>query len=281
VLNAIRGHDGGLVGYAKVTRDLTERRQLEEERVSRARAEEAVRLRDEFLSIASHDLKTPLTTLQIELQLLEQRRALLDEKELKRLDRAVRSAARLGALVDSLLDVSRIAAGQLVLQREPIDLAQVLALLVDSFQGVAARAGCTLTLETPRPVRGTWDRLRLEQVVTNLIANALKYGARGPVKVSLASENGAAVIEVSDLGPGIPEDALDRIFTRFERAAPARHYGGLGLGLYVSREIVRAEGGTIAARNLAGGGACFTVRLPLERPGADRTEAPREEAGAP
>src|SRR6185295_16410093 len=116
---------------------------------------------------------------------------------------------------DSLLDVSRIASGQLVLQREPLDLAQVLALLVDSLQGVSARAGCTLTLDAAIPVRGTWDRLRLEQVVTNLIANALKYGAHGPVKVSLATEDRAAVIEVSDRGPGIPEDALDRIFSRF------------------------------------------------------------------
>jgi hypothetical protein len=227
------------------------------------KAEQAVHARDEFLSIASHELKTPLTTLQIELQALERKTDIQDEKAVKRVARAIRSAGRLSALVDALLDVSRITTGQLALQRERLDLAEVLAVLIDQLQGLSARAGCTLVLETAGPVHGTWDRLRLEQVVTNLVSNAFKYGAEGRVTVSLSVDGGDAVIEVSDEGPGVPQDALERIFVRFERASPRTHYGGLGLGLYVSREIVEAEGGTIAARNLEGRGARFTVRLPL------------------
>jgi signal transduction histidine kinase len=117
------------------------------------------------------------------------------------------------------------------------------------------------------PVMGTWDRPRLQQVLMNLLANAMKYGAGGPVTVTVSTDAGEAVIEVADKGPGIREEDLARIFRRFERAVSVRHYGGLGLGLYVSREIVRAQGGTISARNLASGGACFTVRLPMDGPG--------------
>jgi PAS domain S-box-containing protein len=272
VITALRDETGALTGFAKVTRDLTERRETQERQRKHdeelLHAEEAVRLRDEFLSIASHDLKTPLTTLQIELQALERKTDIQDEKAVKRVARAVRSAGRLSALVDALLDVSRITTGQLVLQPERIDLTEVLDVLIDQLQGVSTRAGCTLVLETAGPVHGTWDRLRIEQVVTNLVSNALKYGAEGRVTVSLSVDGGDAVIEVSDEGPGVPRDALERIFVRFERAAPRTHPGGLGLGLYVSREIVEAEGGTITARNLEGRGARFTVRLPLNGPAA-------------
>ena len=103
----------------------------------------------------------------------------------------------------------------------------------------------------------------MDQVVMNLLSNALKYGAGDPVHVALSIDADHVVIEVTDVGPGIPDDDLGRIFERFERAAPLRHFGGLGLGLYVAREIVNAQGGTISARNLPHRGSCFTVRLPI------------------
>jgi PAS domain S-box-containing protein len=267
VLTAIRGAAGELLGFTKVTRDLTERRRLDDERLRRALAEEAVRLRDEFLSIASHELKTPLTTLQIELRGLAERLgadadADADRKLVKRVERAARSADRMGALIESLLDVGRIAAGNLSLKPERLDLSRELAAIVDNLQGIAAAAGCELTLRTTATIIGFWDRLRLGQVVMNLAANAFKYGAGAPVTVSAFVEGGEAVIQVVDGGPGIPEQDLGRIFGRFERAAPIRNYGGLGLGLYVSHQIVSALGGAIEARNRAEGGACFTVRLP-------------------
>jgi PAS domain S-box-containing protein len=260
VTTALRDRAGELTGYALVTRDLTERRNAE---LSRARAEEAIRLRDEFLSVASHELRTPLTTLQIELRGLYDQRQTCGNRVAKRIERSVRNADRLDALIESLLDVSRIATGKLVLRPASVDLSQILPPVLDDMRLTAAKAGCTLSLSAKGPVHGTWDRPRLQQVLMNLLANAMKYGAGGPVTVTLDTDGDDAVIEVADKGPGIREQDLSRIFRRFERAVSVRHYGGLGLGLYVSREIVRAQGGTIAARNLSGGGACFTVRLPI------------------
>jgi len=264
VLTAIHGSTGGLVGFAKVTRDLTERRRLDDERVQRAQAEEAVRLRNEFLMIASHELKTPLTTLQIELAALREGIPGADARVARRLERAARNADRLSALVESLLDVSRIASGRLALKLERLELSAALSELVDGMRDVAARAGCALSFQAHGSIHGSWDRLRLEQVVMNLLSNAIKYGAGSPIAVSAWTDADDVVIEVADQGPGIPEEDLGRIFERFERAASLRHHGGLGLGLYLSRQIVAAQGGTISARNLREGGTCFTVRLPRE-----------------
>jgi signal transduction histidine kinase len=239
---------------------------LEREREARAAAQEAVRLREEFLSIASHELKTPLATLQIDLQGLSDGRGACDDRAMRKVERALRSTKRLTALVDSLLDVSRIATGQLALKAERFDLSLVLTQLVDGLQSSAARAGCVLTIDAQAALFGTWDRLRVEQVVMNLVFNAFKYAGAAPISVTVGTDDGGAVIEVRDGGPGIAADALARIFSRFERAAPLRHYGGLGLGLYVSQQIVETHGGTISARNLPERGACFTVRLPLVPP---------------
>jgi PAS domain S-box-containing protein len=280
VITALRNEAGELTGFAKVTRDLSERRraeedrrQLEDERIQRATAEEAVRLRDEFLSIASHELRTPLTAIQIELHALQDRAGTDDPRLAKRLARAARNTDRLAALVESLMDVSRIAAGRLTLTPEPLELSQVLSQVVDGLRGSATKARCELSFAATGPVNGSWDRLRLEQVVVNLVGNALKYGAGAPVHVSLTNDGAEAVIDVVDGGPGVPNADLKRIFERFERAASVRHYGGMGLGLYVSREIVHAMNGSITARNLPGGGACFTVRLPCEVSTAARRSA--------
>jgi PAS domain S-box-containing protein len=274
ILTAIHDKAGTLVGYAKVVRDLTERRRLDAERLQRVRAEESLRVRDEFLSIASHELKTPLTSLQIELYALRERVAEKpgDDRLARKLDRASRNADRLSGLVDTLLDVSRIATGRLTLKPERFDLVDAVGQVIDGMQGAAARAGCTMLFTPPpAPILGFWDRLRFEQVVMNLLSNAFKYGAGEPVTLALSSADGEAVLEVRDRGPGIAAQDMDRIFERFERASPMRHYGGLGLGLYVSREIVRAEHGSITAHNLAEGGACFQVRLPVEPVSAPST----------
>jgi PAS domain S-box-containing protein len=262
VLSAIYDRSGVLIGFAKITRDLTDRQRLDDERVKRAGAEEAVRTRDEFLSIASHELRTPLTAIQIELHALQDAANKADPRLAKRLARAARNADRLAALVESLMDVSRLASGRLALKPERMDLVPVLAQLVDSLHGSAAKARCEISFGATGSVWGAWDRLRLEQIVMNVIGNALKYGAGAPVRVSLAAAADHAVIEVADGGPGIPEADLARIFGRFERAVSPRHYGGLGLGLYVSRQLVEAMGGAIDARNLPAGGACFSIRLP-------------------
>ncbi|RKH45653.1 sensor histidine kinase [Corallococcus sp. AB050B] len=233
-------------------------------------AREAVRQRDEFLGIASHELKTPLTPLSLKVQLLQKQVVNLaregkdvpTDRVAEALDVVQRQVRRLSGLVDNLLDVSRITAGRLRLELEEMDLASVAAEILYRFSAAAAQAGTELGLEAPVPVVGRWDRLRLEQVVTNLVSNALKYGAGQPVIVSVEANGTLARLTVKDHGIGIAPDDLARIFERFERAVSDRHYGGLGLGLYITRQIVEAFGGTVSAVSTPGEGSTFILELP-------------------
>lgn len=262
VITALRDPQGTLIGFAKVTRDLTERRQLEEERIRVAHAEEAVRLRDEFLSLASHELKTPLTVLRLQLEALRERIAPDDRGALAKLDRSDRAGQRLTELVEALLDVSRIATGRFTLHFERADLADIVATAVDRLQEAVAIAGCTISLRADHAV-GSWDRSRIDQIVLNLVSNAIRYAAGTPIRVTVTRHGDDAIIEVRDGGPGLPGGQPSRIFERFERGASMRHFAGLGLGLYVVRQITEAHGGAVTAENSVDGGACFTVRLPL------------------
>jgi len=264
VLTPIRDGSERLLGFVKITRDLTDRRKAEEERLRLVQAREAIRLRDEFLSIASHELKTPLAALLLLLGSLRNRMVAVDVQIAKNFERATRIGTRMGQLVDALLDVSRIASGKLRLNLEPFDLGDSAREVTDRMRESAAAAECELSLEVSGPVEGRWDRLRIEQVLMNLISNSIKYAAGRPICVSVARDGETALIEVSDSGPGIPAAQLPRVFERFERAASARHYGGMGLGLYVARQIAETHGGSISATNLDRGGVRFTVRLPIE-----------------
>jgi PAS domain S-box-containing protein len=257
VLTPIRDANGELRGFAKVVRDLTERREAEEERLRLAQAQEAVRLRDEFLSIAAHELRTPLTALLLQLQSLEKSAANRGTTT-----PALRSARRLASLVEMLLDVSRIATGRLDLSRENVDLVQLAREAIDRYSDEASRVGSQVVLEGEESVRGNWDPLRLEQVFSNLLGNSLKYAAGSSVTVRVSGRDGDGRFEIADRGPGIGADDVSRIFGRFERAAPSRHYGGLGLGLYIARQVVEAHGGSIGVRETPGGGATFSVVLP-------------------
>jgi signal transduction histidine kinase len=261
-ITAMRDSSGTLVGYAKVTRDLSERRKLEQERLAHAHAQEAVRLRDEFLSLASHELKTPLTVLQLQLDALRERLGATDHTVRAKLERSMRAAQRLGELVEALLDVSRIATGGFVLRRECADMAEIVSIAVDRLHEAAAAAGCALSVVAEKAI-GQWDRSRIDQVISNLVSNAIRYAAGTPIEVSVTRDTTSVVIAVRDHGPGLGEGQLPRIFERFERGVPIRHFGGLGLGLYLVRQITEAHGGSITANNAEGGGACFMVRMPL------------------
>ena len=228
----------------------------------------AVRTRDDFLSVASHELKTPLTPLRLELDQL--RRVLADipafpSEALALVDSAKRQTVRLGGLVEALLDISRIAEGRLELHREELDLVEIAGEVIDRFRGQAAAAQSSIVLWAPARARGRWDRMRLDQVLSNLLSNAIKYGRGKPIAVEIAVESGRAIVAVRDRGIGIAVPDLDRIFGRFERAVPSRHYGGLGLGLYIANEIVRAHGGEILVESRRGEGSTFKVVLPQER----------------
>jgi PAS domain S-box-containing protein len=233
-------------------------------------AEDAVRLRDEFLGIASHELKTPLTPLRLKLQALQRQASeamvggapLVAERVSDSLDVALRQVRKLNDLVDNLLDVSRISAGRLRLEMEAVDLSSVAAEVLGRFAPSAEKLGCELELHAPEPVFGRWDRLRVEQLVTNLLSNALKYGPGRPVVVRVEEDGERARLTVQDQGIGIAEEDLGRIFERFERAVSDRHYGGLGLGLYITRQIVEAFGGTVRVTSQPGMGSTFTLELP-------------------
>ena len=245
-----------------MTRDLTERLHAQEEQLRLAHAEEAVRLRDEFLSIAAHELRTPLSAVQLQLQGLLERPEGLDPRTRAKVERACRSGERLVTLVDTLMDVSRITTGSLSLNPRHFDLTVAVQDVVERFREHAVRAGSTVTLRSESGLEGRWDRLRIEQVVTNLLTNSLKYAAGTPVEITLSGTKQDVTVTVSDEGPGIPESARERVFLRFERAAPTRNFGGLGLGLYVARQIVEAHGGEISLNAQRPRGAQFVIRLP-------------------
>jgi PAS domain S-box-containing protein len=263
------------VGTVIEVEDITERRRTEERlRASEhaavtamERAQAAVRLRDEFLSIASHELRTPLTALQIQLQSMQgalaPQSALGPARWRHKLEVAGRQTTRLARLIDDLLDVSRISAGRLRLERERVDLAELAREVVARQASLAQLDGCRVELDCDRPVWGLWDGSRLEQVLTNVVSNAIKYGDSKPVVVSVRAIGARAEVRVSDGGGGIRPEDLQRIFERFERAS-STNYGGLGLGLFISRQIVEAHGGTIDAHSTPGEGSTFVIRLPRQ-----------------
>jgi PAS domain S-box-containing protein len=269
--------DGGRI--VSIARDITDRKRAEIEREMLYRnALDAVRARDEFLSVASHELRTPLTSLQLQIEMILRppRRVPhvdLTPDQLKgKLEMAVRQIDRMSRLITQLMDVSRITAGKLRLEFESVDLAAMARDVISRLGDDAARAQSTIALHAERPVVGQWDRMRIDQVVTNLLANAIKFGAGKPIDVQIEEQGPWARLVVRDRGIGIEAEDMGRIFGRFERATSARAYGGLGLGLYIVRQIVDAHGGTIRVESQPGAGSVFTVQLPREPAPAKKEE---------
>jgi PAS domain S-box-containing protein len=266
------------VGCVITLTDISERRRHEEERerlLSRVEAlvlrlQDALRGRDEFLSIASHELKTPLTALQLHLDGLLRTGSREGDEPLQaglreRIEAVKRQGRRLAHLVNDLLDVSRIRSGRLDLTLADVDLAAVAREVVERHRGEAQLAGTDLAISVDGPVLGRWDRSRLDQVITNLLSNALKYGKGKPVAVEVGEAAGRARLAVRDHGIGIAPEDHDRIFHRFERAASGTEFGGMGLGLWIAREIVNRLGGDIRVESALGQGARFLVDLPSAR----------------
>ncbi len=244
--------------------DLSELKRLESERNRLYEdARDAVKARDAFLSVAGHEIRTPLSALNlIVYQLARQVQALGNEKVVDLAARCEKQVARLIRLADELLDVSRISAGSLHLDPEEMDLALLARDVVERLEESARRAGCTITVHAPGRVSGFWDRLRMEQVLSNLLTNALKFGAGEPVEVGVSTAGDEAVLFVRDHGIGIHDADQRRIFGRFERVVSRETYPGMGLGLWITREIVEAHGGRIGVESRPGAGATFRVTLP-------------------
>jgi len=237
----------------------------ENERLARE-AQEAVRVRDQFIAIAAHELRTPLTSLRLQTQ-LEARHAGMDSGGRERREVSVRQIDRLTRLVDGMLDTARFASGSFHLQRSTVDLSTLVKQVVGDLHDQFAATGTTPSVQVHPGVLVDGDPLRLAQVVENLLSNALKYGGGKPVEVAVEQNDGRAVLSVSDRGIGIDPADQQRIFGLFERAVPASSFGGLGLGLYFAHQVVVGHGGRIEVRSEPGRGATFVVSLPaLEKP---------------
>jgi PAS domain S-box-containing protein len=270
--------DGSVREWIGAATDITDRKAAEQERERihalerRAHevAERAVRVRDDFFSVASHELNTPLSPLKLQVAML--RRELEPAQVTMRADAIERQIDRLAALVSRLLDVTRIAAGPLVLEFEELDLGLLVRDVVGRFRPEAAADGCDLRLGTIERVVSSFDRVRMEQVLTNLLSNAVKYGQGHPVDVSLEVRQGAAHIHVRDQGIGIAPQFQSRIFERFERAAATANCRGFGLGLWIVRQIVDACDGRVIVESRLGEGSTFTIELPLRAAGGGTGE---------
>lgn len=246
---------------------------LKELQAAQGELQNAVRMRDDFMSMVAHELRTPLNTLFLEAQLRKMQldrgnTAIFDaaylQKMVARDQRQIQSMVR---LIDDMLDVSRIRSNRLSIRPSEVDLPALLQRVAGNLANQAAAAGSSITLEAGQPITGTWDEFRIEQVVINLLTNALRYGKGKPVTVSAAPAEGGVRIEVSDQGMGISEEDQRRIFEQFERAAGNDGTGGLGLGLFITQQLVEAHGGRIGVQSEPGQGATFTVTLPMSPPG--------------
>lgn len=233
-------------------------------------AKRAVQLREDFMSIASHELKTPLTPLKMQLQLLSHLvqtgvavAGPLEEKLKTVIAASDQQIARLTRLVDDILDATRLRTGRFALRREQVDLSSLISSVIQRLQDGDENARRQIKFLPAQLKSGFWDRLRIEQVVTNLLTNAFKFGRGKPIIVRMWTHEDQAVFSVQDFGIGIAKENHERVFERLERAVSLQQYGGLGMGLYIARQIIELHGGRILLDSKEGEGSTFTVELPF------------------
>lgn len=270
-ISPIRDACGVVIGASKIGRDITEKKRWEREReellarerTARQELAEAVAARDEFIAVAAHELRNPLNVFLLNLQLLyrisgspagfAQIRGLIEKTR--------EQLGRISTLLDRLLDVTRVRAGTFELYRETFDLGGLVREITARFAG--ERPAVSISLQVESKIEGQWDRTRIDQAITNLISNAIKYGRNQPVTITARVAGHQAIITVRDQGIGMSPEDRERIFDRFERAAGRMGSEGLGLGLWITKQIAQAHGGSILAESELGKGSTFVLRLPL------------------
>lgn len=231
-----------------------------------SKATQAIELRDTFLSVASHELKTPLTSIYLQFEILKRttlKTSDNDQKVLHLFDRFQSQLERLTRLINELLDVTRIASGKMKLHSEKMDLDRLVSDICANFESEAMQKCSPITQDIQDKITGVWDSHRIEQVIMNLVSNAIKYGNKKPIIVSVLKADRWAMVKIKDHGMGIAPEDQGRIFQRFERAIDSNSISGLGLGLFICKEIMLRHGGDIKVESHLGEGSTFTLRLPL------------------
>lgn len=247
---------------------------LKELHSTQTELQRAIRMRDDFMSLVAHELRTPLNTLLLEtqlrtLQLTNGNADFFSQAKLREMvARDSRQLQSMVRLIEDMLDTSRIRSGHLSIRPQPTELSSLLKRIIDDLSTQAMAAGSPITLQPMPNVVGVWDEFRIEQMMINLLTNALRYGRQNPIEVKCDIDKEAIYIHVKDQGVGIPEANLQRIFAPFERALNEDASGGLGLGLYITRHLAESHGGSISLQSRVGEGSTFTVKLPFEANGA-------------
>lgn len=250
-------------GLVTISREIGNRKKLEED------LKNALNVRDEFLSIASHELKTPMTSLKLQLQMMKrspkyQYLVTPDSPKSESIEHLLEQVESLQCLIEDLLSVSRIRTGQFNLKFAEENLSEVVFNLIEHYRELFKEAKCPLDVNIESNIILECDKARLEQVFINLMSNGIKYAPQSDVAISLIKKNGIAEFRISDKGPGIPSDKHELIFKRFERLADANYSSGLGIGLYISKNIVEGHRGDIRVESVPGKGTTFIVCLPLK-----------------
>ncbi len=256
--------------YVAAAEDVAARKAVEQD------LRDAVAARDEFMQIAAHELRTPLTSLRLQVESLRTvlaRGGTEADRFAPKAEAALRQVSRLGDLVEGLLDVSQLDPDRLAIVPAEGDLAEAVREAVAGLGADAARRQVEVRFAGPDAVPARFDRPRLQQAVAHLLSNALKFGQGRPVDVVVEVAAGAARVAVRDRGIGVDARERERIFGRFERAVSARHYGGLGLGLFMARRIAEGHGGTVRVESPPGGGSAFVLEIPLRGPARATAQA--------
>ena len=257
-VSPLRDAHGTIIGASKIARDITAKKRMENElEVTRRRLAEALASRDQFFAVAAHELRNPLNVLSVLWQIPD---PALSERVI---EKSRVQLARLNSLIDRLLDISRLRSGTFQLDRQKFDLGILIKEVAGRFATI--HPDLQISFQCDTGIEGNWDRLRIDEVLTNLVSNAVKYGRKKPIEVSASANTDHVVVVVRDQGIGISADDLKRIFEPFERVEELSQVKGLGMGLWITKQVVEAHGGTILVESELGHGSEFVVRLPPDK----------------